>query len=137
MAKTEKSKKETKEKNIPEATNLVDKDNKVIYDGDAELGKIMDKVEVKEEDLQVPEVIQEAIDSLQTSGGLDDKVNESPETAKEFAESEIAKVEEIQKKLEKDIEERESKLTDEQKEKLEKLQSNTRTFWNGFSDGWF
>lgn len=125
------------EEKVEETPQLVNEKNEIIYDGDTELQKLMDKVEVKEEDIKVPEAAQEAIDHLKNVDGLNEKVNENPEAAKAFAEEEIAKVEEIAKNLQKDIEERTAKLTNEQKSKLEKLQNNKRNFWNGFSDGWY
>lgn len=113
---------------------VVNEKNEIIYDGEAEIKKVYDKLNYNE-NFELNETSKLAMDEIEkVSKIIENSSNIDGVTSMETFENSIESLSELEKKLEDEIKEISSKLTDGQKKVASKI--DFTTFWSGISDGW-
>lgn len=118
-----------------ESVKVVNDKNEIIYDGEQELKKIMDKLPSSNMKEILPDLAKEAMDEVKKASKVAETLDiNNTDVAKIDIEKALEDLSLMEKKLEKDINERSSLLNNKPKKNVSRF--DFTTFWSGISDGW-
>lgn len=108
---------------------IVNEKNEILFDGDKELEKVLEKVSTSEFELDLSDAAKDGLNELKTMSDVDElSIQEDTNKMLEVANEKLKKLDAIEEKLKENINNKSSEL--------KKRGIDFTSFWGGVSDGW-